>query len=234
MPGGASRRYFVLFVAVSAFFCFFFVWTFRNQQEGARHPNNENRVVPVHHVDLQDATLTGGTIMPHLGNATVKAELGRASWKLFHTIFARFPDHPTPDESTALQAYIHLFARLYPCGECATHFRKLLDQFPPQVSSRSTAAAWGCHVHNEVNKRLHKELFDCSKIGDFYDCGCEDDGSKPAGETKGADHFPPAKPEMSQESKEKLTGDVGRDLDVDLLKPAKPLELEKEGLTRGG
>jgi FAD-linked sulfhydryl oxidase len=46
------------------------------------------------------------------------------------------------------------------------------------VSSRSAAAAWGCHVHNEVNKSLKKELFDCSKIGDFYDCGCADDPKK--------------------------------------------------------
>jgi FAD-linked sulfhydryl oxidase len=65
-------------------------------------------------------------------------------------------------------------------GECATHFQQILNKFPPQVSTRSTAAAWACHVHNEVNKSLRKELFDCSKIGDFYDCGCADDeaGSK--------------------------------------------------------
>lgn len=43
------------------------------------------------------------------------------------------------------------------------------------MATRSTAAAWACHVHNEVNKSLKKELFDCSKIGDFYDCGCGDD-----------------------------------------------------------
>lgn len=34
---------------------------------------------------------------------------------------------------------------------------------------------WACHVHNEVNKSLHKDLFDCAKIGDFYDCGCGDE-----------------------------------------------------------
>ena len=79
------------------------------------------------------------------------------------------------DEQEALRQYVYLFQRLYPCGECAEHFGKLLEKFPPQVSSRSAAAAWGCHVHNEVNKRLKKELFDCSKIGDFYDCGCADD-----------------------------------------------------------
>ena len=43
------------------------------------------------------------------------------------------------------------------------------------MSTRSTAAAWACHVHNEVNKSLRKELFDCSNIGDFYDCGCAEE-----------------------------------------------------------
>ena len=33
-------------------------------------------------------------------------------------------------------------------------------------------------MHNEVNKSLEKELFDCSNIGDFYDCGCADDEKK--------------------------------------------------------
>jgi FAD-linked sulfhydryl oxidase len=104
-----------------------------------------------------------------------RAELGRASWKLFHTMMARFPEHPTAEDSLALKNYIHLFARLYPCGECAAHFRKLLAKYPPQVNSRNNAAGWACLVHNEVNKRLKKTEFDCSKIGDSYDCGCGDE-----------------------------------------------------------
>jgi len=95
---------------------------------------------------------------------------------------ARFPDKPTQEESGALKQYIHLFQRLYPCGECATHFGKILDKYPPQTSSRSSAAVWACHVHNEVNKSLDKEIFDCSNIGDFYDCGCaEDEADSKAG-----------------------------------------------------
>ena len=91
---------------------------------------------------------------------------------------AKFPDKPTEEESSALKSYVHLFARLYPCGDCARHFQTILEKYPPQVATRSTAAAWACHVHNEVNKRLKKPLFDCSKIGDFYDCGCAEDGDK--------------------------------------------------------
>jgi FAD-linked sulfhydryl oxidase len=100
---------------------------------------------------------------------------------------ARFPDKPTEDEQTALFSYIHLFARLYPCGECAGHFRQILNKYPPQVKTRSTAAAWACHVHNEVNKSLKKPLFDCSNIGDFYDCGCAEDGDEAKGTGKGSE-----------------------------------------------
>jgi hypothetical protein len=72
-------------------------------------------------------------------------------------------------------------------GECAAHFGIILKKFPPQVSSRSAAAAWGCHVHNEVNKSLKKPLFDCGDIGDFYDCGCaEDENDKKDKEKSGA------------------------------------------------
>ena len=43
---------------------------------------------------------------------------------------------------------------------------------------------WACHVHNEVNRSLGKAEFDCSKIGDFYDCGCAEDGDEGKGKEK--------------------------------------------------
>ena len=67
-------------------------------------------------------------------------------------------------------------------GECAGHFRLILDKFPPQVATRSVAAVWACHVHNEVNRSLKKEEFNCVKIGDFYDCGCAEEEGKKAQE----------------------------------------------------
>lgn len=97
-----------------------------------------------------------------------------------HTVTARFPEKPTPDDRKALEAFIYLFGRLYPCGDCAEHFRKMLADYPPQTSSRTAAAGWLCFIHNLVNERLEKPVFDCATIGDFYDCGCgdEDDQKK--------------------------------------------------------
>ncbi|KAL7420754.1 hypothetical protein Q5752_004706 [Cryptotrichosporon argae] len=120
--------------------------------------------------------LSGGVIMPKLGNATAKVELGRAAWKLLHLVTLRFPDEPTADDRAALKSYFHLFARLYPCGECAAEFQLLLKKYPPQTSSRKSASLWLCHVHNEVNARLGKPEFDCLTLDAAYDCGCGDEG----------------------------------------------------------
>ncbi|KAI8917373.1 ERV/ALR sulfhydryl oxidase domain-containing protein [Entophlyctis helioformis] len=95
---------------------------------------------------------------------------------------SKFPYKPTPDEQRALQDFIYLFARLYPCGDCAAHFKLVLDQNPPDVSGREGVTQWACKVHNVVNKRLGKPIFDCSTIGDMWKCGCADeDGEAAAG-----------------------------------------------------
>ncbi|GAA6031899.1 hypothetical protein JCM8097_003326 [Rhodosporidiobolus ruineniae] len=123
--------------------------------------------------ELQGDVVHGGTIMGRLPNATAKAELGRASWKLLHTMAARFPEKPTTDEREAFKSFLFLFSRLYPCGECAAEFQALLRRFPPQTSSRSTASMYLCHLHNQVNARLGKPEFDCSAdLEGVYDCGC--------------------------------------------------------------
>jgi hypothetical protein len=135
-------------------------------------------------------------------------------------MMARFPEKPTADESFALKSYIKLFARLYPCGECAKHFQTLLAKYPPQVSGRNAAAGWACFVHNQVNERLKKPIFDCNKIGDFYDCGCGDeDGKKKEGDG----------------AKSKADGGKASTKSQELLKGRANVSVEKEeGLTRGG
>ncbi|KAF9647717.1 hypothetical protein BDM02DRAFT_3097690 [Thelephora ganbajun] len=125
-------------------------------------------------VKPHEEVVKGKPIMQKLGNETAKAELGRATWKLLHTMTLRYPEDPSLDEKEALNSYFHLFSRLYPCGECAAEFQMLLKKFPPQTSSRRSAALWLCTVHNEVNKRLKKSEFDCANLDATYDCGCGD------------------------------------------------------------
>lgn len=113
--------------------------------------------------------------MPSMANETLKAELGNAAWRLLHTILARYPEEPNENQRQYLEMYIKSFAQVYPCGDCARHFIKLLEKYPPQTNSRKNAALWGCFIHNQVNKRLEKEQYDCTTILEDYDCGCGKD-----------------------------------------------------------
>lgn len=212
MPEKMSRRPppgFIL-LAVVALFLWFIVAT-RDRVTPLRNVQPQWPTEKLDAPHLPPASQHGEAIMGKLANETLKAELGRAAWKLFHTTMARFPDEPTADESDALKSYIYLFARLYPCGECAQHFQQILKKYPPQTSSRNTAAAWACFVHNEVNVSKGKPIFDCNNIGDFYDCGCGEDENDVKSKTGGSD---------STRAEHSAHQD--------------PVEIEREGPTRGG
>jgi len=79
-------------------------------------------------------------------------------------------------------------------------------------------------VHNVVNKSLKKPIFDCSKIGDFYKCGCaEEEGSNKGGEEGG-----PAETKIAVQRTAKQTEDGGDDL-VPVSPRGARMKLEREG-----
>lgn len=119
--------------------------------------------------------------MPKMENATLKQDLGRSTWKLLHNILGRYPEKPTDTEKESLKQFFNVFVKVYPCGDCAVHFQKLLEKYPPQVENKQAAATWGCNIHNKVNERLNKPIYDCKNILNDYDCGC--------GNEEDADYF---------------------------------------------
>lgn len=152
-------------------------WFFSSSDLSYNKPSID--LLPVAQDEPKKATSNEkGTIMPSMPDKEAKEKLGRASWAYFHTLLARFPDEPTAEQSEKLKQFIKLYAELYPCGECSYHFVKTLKRYPPQVSSRTAAALWGCSIHNIVNDYLGKEHYDCSTILEDYDCGCGDDEGK--------------------------------------------------------
>ncbi|KAF8589479.1 hypothetical protein K439DRAFT_1651574 [Ramaria rubella] len=182
-----SKSFLILIVAL-VFLCSLFVlhrpdFAYRDPWSGKFF--GEGGVEMYDDVAVKVSYQDGPVIMGQLGNETSKAALGRATWKLLHTMTLRYPEHPSDDERLALASYFHLSARLYPCGECASEFQSLLKKFPPQTSSRKAASLWLCHLHNEVNERLEKPPFDCANLDGTYDCGCGDDPL----DTRGGSHI---------------------------------------------
>jgi len=91
-----------------------------------------------------------------------KEEIGRATWTFLHTLAAQYPEKPTRQQRRDAASLIDILTRMYPCGECARHFRAVVAEVPPRVASRQEFSLWMCQVHNVVNRSLGKPIFNCN------------------------------------------------------------------------
>ncbi|XP_061350320.1 FAD-linked sulfhydryl oxidase ERV1 [Gastrolobium bilobum] len=93
-----------------------------------------------------------------------KEELGRATWTFLHTLAAQYPDNPTRQQKKDVKELVQILSRLYPCKECADHFKEVLRANPVQAGSHDDFSQWLCHVHNVVNRSLGKPVFPCERV----------------------------------------------------------------------
>jgi len=103
-----------------------------------------------------------------------RMELGNASWSMLHSMAAYFPKQPTSQHKNDALQFMHIFSRLYPCQECAEDLRSDLKQFPPKVESAQEFSQWMCDMHNRVNVKLGKPVFDCTKVFERWKDGWAD------------------------------------------------------------
>lgn len=66
------------------------------------------------------------------------------------------------------------FSRLYPCWVCAEDFQSYMQKDQAKVGSRTEFGNWLCEAHNEVNRKLGKKEFDCSKWEERWRTGWKD------------------------------------------------------------
>ncbi|KAL2327577.1 hypothetical protein Fmac_021004 [Flemingia macrophylla] len=93
-----------------------------------------------------------------------KEELGRATWTFLHTLAAQYPDNPTRQQKKDVKELVQILTRMYPCSECADHFKVVCRANPVQTGSHAEFSGWLCHVHNIVNRSLEKPVFPCERV----------------------------------------------------------------------
>src|SRR5579859_4658811 len=90
--------------------------------------------------------------------------LGRATWTFLHTMAANYPEKPSAQQQREVSSFMSTLGRFYPCWHCADDFRSWMAKGnEPKVQSRREFENWMCKAHNEVNKKLGKDAFDCSE-----------------------------------------------------------------------
>ena len=116
-----------------------------------------------------------GLLRGATGEPPTRQELGRAGWLVLHKIATTYEAEPASDDQLRLRRFIGDWAKLYPCGECSQHFQRLIQESPPDVSSRKGFMLWLCGAHNAVNRRLGKRRFSCTmeELEERWGgCGC--------------------------------------------------------------
>lgn len=91
---------------------------------------------------------------PTNGVKSDAAVWGPILWKVLHDRAAEY--------AMAIDAetrWLKIFQSWIPCGECKSHFRRLVSEMPPDLSSRKKYAKWAVDVHNKVNESLGKPIF---------------------------------------------------------------------------
>ncbi|AEO60204.1 hypothetical protein MYCTH_2309177 [Thermothelomyces thermophilus ATCC 42464] len=101
-------------------------------------------------------------------------QLGRSTWTLLHSIAATYPPRPTPKEQSDIKDFMRLFSKLYPCWVCAEDFQSYVEKKEVKAGSREEFGNWLCEAHNEVNRKLGKPTFDCSKWEERWRTGWKD------------------------------------------------------------
>ncbi|XP_057718200.1 FAD-linked sulfhydryl oxidase ERV1 [Arachis stenosperma] len=110
-------------------------------------------------VQLRDSALEAKPASP-----VSKEDLGRATWTFLHTLAAQYPDNPTRQQKKDVKDLVQILTRLYPCKECADHFKEVIRANPVQAGSHAEFSQWLCHVHNVVNRSLGKPVFPCERV----------------------------------------------------------------------
>lgn len=93
------------------------------------------RQASISHVEGDHASAGGSLELPPgpKDENEFRVLLGRSTWRLLHTIAARYPDAPSKRRKEQTAKFIELLGYLYPCTKCAGHMRKMLASDPPQV-----------------------------------------------------------------------------------------------------
>jgi FAD-linked sulfhydryl oxidase len=72
-------------------------------------------------------------------------------------------DNPSPVDQAAMERFLYLYSRFYPCNMCAQTALQEIKRNPPRAASGPELHVWLCEFQNEVNERMGKPQFDCAR-----------------------------------------------------------------------
>eukprot|EP00916_Digyalum_oweni_P017204 GHVL01028150.1.p1 GENE.GHVL01028150.1~~GHVL01028150.1.p1 ORF type:complete len:146 (-),score=29.31 GHVL01028150.1:75-473(-) len=92
-----------------------------------------------------------------------RGEIGRAGWKLLHSVAANYPEEPSEEDKKRTNSFYISFANVFPCHICREGIVNILENTrPPQLKNREELVMWMCEVHNDINEEVGHRKIKCN------------------------------------------------------------------------
>jgi hypothetical protein len=90
---------------------------------------------------------------------------GPHMWFVFHLAAATYPDPPSAADKANYQAFYGSLQNVLPCPGCREGYKVIISSEPTKLGSRVFASRaslfkWTVDVHNRVNAKLGKPMYD--------------------------------------------------------------------------
>jgi hypothetical protein len=99
-----------------------------------------------------------------------KSHWGPYYWYFLHSIAYNYPLHPNEITKCKYYELIHNMPLFIPDIDMANNFQQLLHDYPlsPYLNNRSDLTIWMHHIHNVINKQLHKKCISYYESFDLF------------------------------------------------------------------
>ena len=98
---------------------------------------------------------------------------GPKIWSILHITSFAYPDEPTRHDKYTMYNFYHSLKHLLPCPRCKKHFMESLHRHMNHaecatLQSKRNLSSYVVDLHNEVNERNGKELWDYERAKAHY------------------------------------------------------------------
>lgn len=114
-------------------------------------------------LELKESTFRQGEPKIDMANKTTMEIRGPEQWRKLHTYAAKWNG-----DKNAATKFLADFDKNIGCGTCQGHWRQMWRETPADLSSRKNFFEWTVAVHNKVNKRIDKPIFDLTEARILY------------------------------------------------------------------
>ena len=97
-------------------------------------------------------------------------KFGQNTWNFLHTIATKYPTKPNVHDKQNIIGFMNTLASTYPCVRCRNHLKQNLNTYGYHVNNRTDISIWLCFLHNKVNEKTSKYIYDCNinKLDKMY------------------------------------------------------------------